>query len=162
MIRRKNLNRSGSWVVAVLLGLLAAPPLGLASESQEPELETRVFIVKYKTVEDVVFLVRHAMGEHGSLTIQARIRVVTITDEPASLEQIGRLIVALDLPPRHVHLAVQLLMGSQEPDPEDRAPNTRVPRMPGIDRDLRHTLALTSWTDYRLLGSASFTAAEGE
>ena len=39
----------------------------------------------------------------------------------------------------------------------------KAPRMPGIDRDLRTTLGVTSWTDYEeLLGSASFTTAEGE
>lgn len=148
--------------VLVVVALLAGVPAGLASEDPPPQVETRVFLVKHRAVEEVALLVRPALGDQGSVTMQPRIKLVTVTDEPARLDQISRLIASFDIPPRHVHLAVSLLMGRQEPDPEDRSPTMRAPRMPGIDRDLRQALALTSWTDYSLLGSASFTAAEGE
>ena len=149
------------WPVAVvLLAALLLPPVGLAEDG--PELETRVFKVQFKPLEDVILLVRNALGEHGSLTLQPRLRAVIVTDEPALLDRVAQLITSFDVPPRQVHLAVQLLMGSHEDTPEKRKAAPGTPRLPGIDRDLRNTLGLTSWTDYDLLGSATFTTAEGE
>jgi hypothetical protein len=149
---------------AVLLVLLAAATLGGGpTTAAEPELETRVFVVEFKPLEDVILLVRDVLGENGSLTMQPRLRAVTITDESARLDRIGRLLETFDVPPRQVELAVQLLMGSREDGPEGAARRPRVPSLPGIDRALIKTLITTTqWTDYRLLGSAAFTAAEGE
>jgi hypothetical protein len=147
-------------VILVLLAVLVLPPVGLADD--DPELETRVFKVQFRSVDDVVLLVRNALGENGSLTLQPRLKAVIVTDEPALLDRVAQLIASFDVPPRQVHLAVQLLMGSHEQAPEKRRNAPGAPRLPGIDRDLRNTLGLTSWTDYNLLGSASFTTAEGE
>ncbi len=147
-------------VILVLLWALVLPPAGLAAD--EPELETRVFKVQFKPVVDVVLLVRNALGENGSLTLQPRLKAVIVTDEPVLLDRVAQLIASFDVPPRQVHLAVQLLLGSHEKAPEKRKSAPGAPRLPGIDRDLRNTLGLTSWTDYELLGSASFTTAEGE
>ena len=147
-------------VILVLLAALVLPSVGLAVD--EPELETRVFKVQFRSVEDVVLLVRNALGENGSLTLQPRLKAVIITDEPVLLDRVAQLIASFDVPPRQVHLAVQLLLGSNEKAPEKRRSAPEAPRLPGIDRDLRNTLGLTSWTDYELLGSASFSTAEGE
>ncbi len=147
-------------VILVLLAALVLAPVGLAAD--EPELETRVFTVQFRSVTDVVLLVRNALGENGSLTLQPRLKAVIVTDEPVLLDRVAQLIASFDVPPRQVHLAVQLLMGSHEKDPEKRRSAPGAPRLPGIDRDLRDTLGLTSWTDYELLGSASFTTSEGE
>jgi hypothetical protein len=147
-------------VILLLLAVLALPSVARAAD--DPELETRVFEVQFKSVEDVVLLVRNALGENGSVTLQPRLKAVIVTDEPALLERLAQLIATFDVPPRQVHLAVQLLMGSQDEAPETRTTAPGAPRLPGIDRDLRNTLGLTSWTDYDLLGSASFTTAEGE
>jgi hypothetical protein len=147
-------------VILVLLAALVLPPLGFAEDG--PELETRVFKIQFKSVDDVVLLVRNALGENGSLTLQPRLKAVIVTDDPALLDRVGQLIASFDVPPRQVRLAVQLLMGSHEETPEKRKAAPAAPRLPGIDRDLRNTLGLTSWTDYDLLGSATFTTAEGE
>ncbi len=147
-------------LILVLPAALLLPPVGLSAD--EPELETRVFQVQFKPVVDVVLLVRNALGENGSLTLQPRLKAVIVTDEPVLLDRVAQLIASFDVPPRPVHLAVQLLLGSHEKAPEKRNSAPATPRLPGIDRDLRSTLGLTSWTDYELLGSASFTTAEGE
>jgi len=144
----------------LLLAVLMLPTMGLTADV--PELETRVFTVQFRPVEDVVLLVRNALGDNGSLTLQPRLKAVIVTDEPALLDRVAQLIISFDVPPRQVHLAVQLLMGSHDEAPEKRNTTPGAQRLPGIDRDLRDTLGLTSWTDYELLGSASFTTAEGE
>ena len=147
-------------VILVLLAVAFLPSMSLAAEA--PELETRVFTVQFRQVEDVVLLVSSLLGENGSLTLQARLKAVIVTDEPALLDRVAQLIASFDVPPRQVHLAVQLLMGSHDDAPEKRKTAPGVQRLPGIDRDLRDTLGLTSWTEYELLGSASFTTSEGE
>jgi hypothetical protein len=149
--------------VALLLCAVAAQPAGAAADPvEEPELETRVFSVQFKPIEDVVLLVRNVLGENGSLTLQPRLKAVIVTDEPALLERVAQLIESFDVPPRQVHLDVQLLMGSLGKPPEKQKLQPGVRRLPGIDRDLRDALGNLIWTDYDLLGSASFTTAEGE
>jgi hypothetical protein len=130
-----------------------------------PALATRAFPIRYREVDDAIRLVRPLLGEGGSLTLQPRLRAITITDEPARLDRMAEVLAAFDVPPRRVNLAVSLIMGSKGdggPSGEElERPRRAVPRLPGFDSTLR-ALEHTVWTDYRLLGSASFTAAEGE
>jgi len=151
------------WIAA-LVGLLILS--FLPAQAQDPpaaSMESRVFTVRFKTVDDVMVLLRPLMGEDGSLTMQPRLRAVTVTDEPERLDRMAQVLSTFDVPPRHVRLAVQLLLGSQEPGPEEGDGVTpRSARLPGIDGMLIETLNLTNWPHYRVLGSTTLTVAEGE
>jgi len=151
------------WIAA-LVGLLILSFLPVqAQDPSAASMETRVFTVRFKTVVDVVVLLRPLMGEDGSLTMQPRLRAVTVTDEPERLDRMAQVLSTFDVPPRHVRLAVQLLLGSQEPGPEEGDGVTpRSARLPGIDGMLIETLNLTNWPHYRVLGSTTLTVAEGE
>ena len=153
-------------LAALALAVLVAPqlPVRAAQTTDREPTETKVFYVRFKPVEDIVLLVRNLLGDDGSVTIQPRLKAVTISDQPHRLRRIEEVIRAFDVPPRQVHLAVQLILGTQRKQtgsPDERMPPRRR-ILPGIDEEVDGLIRLTPWTDYELLGSASFTAAEGE
>lgn len=146
-------------IAVLLIGLLL--PGGLV-RGQDPGLDTRVFTARYKSVDDVLLLIRPLLGSEASVTLQPRLRTLTVTDEPARLEKIAAVLNAFDVPPRRVSLAVSLILGSKGVDVSEPLERPRRPQpLPGFDATLK-ALEHTVWTDYRLLGSASFATAEGE
>jgi len=146
-------------VVALLIGALLS---GGAVPGQTSALDTRMFTVRYKSVDDFLLLIRPLLGSEASVTLQPRLRTVTVTDEPARLAKIASVLRTFDVPPRRVNLAVSLILGTKGGDVvEPLQRPRRPPTLPGFDDTLK-ALEHTVWTDYRLLGSASFATSEGE
>jgi len=142
-----------------LLALLLLLSLGTASFGAT--LEHRMFHIRHKPADEAVQVARPLLGPEGSVTLQPGLRTVTVTDERPRLERIARAIQEFDAPPRHVSVAVQLLVGTHAGE-GPVAPGPAAPLSPAIDRPLRDALGVTSWNEYRLLGSGSLTAVEGE
>lgn len=124
-------------------------------------LEHRIFRIRNQPADEAVQVARLLLGPDGSVTLQPGLRTVTVTDERPRLERIARAIQEFDAPPRHVNIAVQLLVGTRAGE-GPAGPGGAVPMNPAIDRPLRDALGVTSWNEYRLLGSGSLTAIEGE
>ena len=142
----------------VVLAMLSAGP----TSGEETGLETRVFTVRYKAVEDALLLIRPLLGDDASVTLQPRLRTLAVTDEPARLDRVAGILTSFDVPPRRVTLAVSLILGTRSGRDGEVFQRARPPRtLPGFDSTVR-ALEHTVWTDYRLLGSASFATSEGE
>ena len=92
-----------------LLALLLLLSLGTASFGAT--LEHRMFRIRHKPADEAVQVARPLLGPEGSVTLQPGLRTVTVTDERPRLERIARAIQEFDAPPRHVSVAVQLLIG---------------------------------------------------
>ena len=157
------MTRRAPLALCLLLAVLAGPVPGNAQEEgQSPELESWVYQIRFKTTKDVAILLQPLLGEHGAVTLQPGQRTVTVMDEPARVARIIEVIRAFDVAPRHVHLALQLIMGTQKADDEGFERHRPRQILPGIDITLIETLEQTRYNEYELLASASFTTAEGE
>jgi hypothetical protein len=109
-------------------------------------LEHRIFHIKNKPADEAVQVAGRCSGPDGSVTLQPRLRTVTVTDERPASSRIERAILEFDTPPRRVNVAVQLLVrthAGEGPVPRD----LRRRSSPGIDRTLRDALGVTSWND---------------
>ena len=119
-------------------------------------LVTRVFTLRYKSVDDAYLLVSPWLTPRGSLRAAPHQKTLTITDTPDGVKQAETLIGGFDLPPRVVQVAVQLILASAEK-------NAIVPTPPPIKGVVDRLNALsTRWSDYRLVGDARVLGTEGE
>ena len=66
---------TGLLILAVLWVSVGSPP---ALGADSPQIENRVFEIRYKRVEDIVVLIRHLMGPQGSLRLHPRLNTITL------------------------------------------------------------------------------------
>lgn len=85
--------------------LLSVQPLRAAEE----EANVRVFVLKHKRVEEAALLIRPHLTGSASITLSQKLNAMTVTDQPAKLEQIGKVLAAFDAPPRGFTFAVKLV-----------------------------------------------------
>jgi len=146
--------RARGWLLPAL-GLVAAlclpAPAGAASEEG---LETRIFNVRFKPVEEVILLIEPYIGERGSYMVQPRLKAITIRDEPERVARIEGIIARFDQPPRSVRLVIQLLDAAEAP-PVDAPRRGRGTRVPSLIDDV------TKWSEVSVIGSASIIGVEG-
>ncbi len=160
------MSAKGTRLALALVVLVALPAGPARGDDDDPaqHLETRVFPMRYRAVDDAVLLIRPLLGDDASVSFRPRLRAITVTDEPARLDRIALLLRGFDVPPRRVNLVVSLFLGTKggaDGEQFQRA-RPRPPRpLPGFDATIA-TLQHTVWTEYRLLGSAAFATAEGE
>jgi hypothetical protein len=119
-------------------------------------LETRVFNIRFKDVDDVYVLISPYLGPLGSIKVQPRQRTLSVLDAPAHLDRIAAIVAAYDVPPRSVEVSVQLILASAGGGSPEPAP----PPIRGVI-DKLNALS-TRWSDYRLVGNAKVLGVEGE
>jgi type II/III secretion system protein len=117
---------------------------------------TRVFNIRYRSVDEVYMMISPVLGPHGSIRAEPHQRTITVVDAPGTLDTIARTIAAYDVPPRSVEVAIQLIMASSSPVPPAPAP----PTIRGVIDKL--TALSTRWNDYRMVGDARVLGTEGE
>jgi type II/III secretion system protein len=146
---------------AVLAIVLLVGPSGASTPqtgegSPTPHLPTQLFTIRFKDVNDTYLLIEPLLSARGSVQMQPRLRTLAVTDDPETLRKIEELIQGYDLPPRNVEVALQLILASTA----EKAPDKISPRIRGVIEKLNEIS--TKWSDYRLLGTATVTASEGE
>ncbi len=148
--------RLGRACLFIVIMLSAPGLLHLGAESGKTEsFPTRLFTVRFKDVNDVYLLIEPLLSAKGSVQMQPRLKTLAVTDDEATLRKIGEMIRGYDLPPKNVEVAFQLILASADKPPEKISPRIR-----GVIEKLNELS--TRWSDYRLLGSATITASEGE
>jgi len=147
-------------VRAGLLGLLLFlcsgslhPQSGPEAGEQRPP--TQLFTVRFKDINDVYLLIEPLLSAKGSVSMQPRLKTLAVTDDEDTLRRVEEMIRSYDLPPKNVEVTLQLILASTESQPEKISPRIR-----GVIEKLNEIS--TRWSDYRLLGSATVTASEGE
>ena len=118
-------------------------------------LPTQLFAVRFKDVNDVYLLIEPLLSARGSVQMQPRLKTLAVTDDEETLKKIEAMIQSYDLPPKNVDVALQLILATTEKQPEKISPRIR-----GVIEKLNEIS--TRWSEYRLLGSTTITASEGD
>lgn len=127
--------------------LFAALPLGAADEAA-----VRVFVLKHKRVEEAMLLIRPHLSESASITLTQKLNAMTVTDHPAKLEQVGKVLAAFDTPPRGFTFAIKLVRARAD------VPAGSIAReIGGLGAKLK---SLFQFNDYALIDSAVLRGVE--
>jgi hypothetical protein len=151
--------RPGRRIVC-LLAVLAAVCAAVCAADPEP-VSARAFEVRFKSLADAAELVSPLLSPQGSVTLQPRLKTLTVQDQEAVLDRIAALLKSFDTAPRDVEIAMSLFLGT---DRREQEAGRSIPPQ-AMTRDVRgiaETLGdFTKWNSYEPLGGRAVTAAEG-
>lgn len=148
-------------LAACLLATLAFAPAVANEAPGEDRVATRAFEIKFRSVADASELVSPLLSAEGTVTLQPRLRVLTVRDRGSILEQVASVLEAFDVPPRNVEVTVGLFLGTDRRD-QEAGRRTAAPVPSREVRGVSETLGdFTKWNEYAPLGSRAITGAEG-
>ena len=142
--------------------LVAGPPL-LAADAPPSEgpVSARAYEVKFKSLADAAELVSPLLTPQGSVTLQPRLKTLTVQDRVSILDRVASLLASFDVAPRNVEIAMSLFLGTDRREQEAG----RVIPPSSMTRDVRGIAEalgdFTKWNAYEPLGGRAVTGAEG-
>ena len=150
---------------ALLASLLALAGMrAIAADTAAPSgdpVSARAFSVKYKSLSDAAELVSPLLSPQGTITLQPRLKTLTVQDHVGVLDRIDALLKSFDTAPRSVEIAMSLFLGTDRREQEAGRtvpPQTTTREVRGIAETLGD---FTKWNSYEPLGGRAVTAAEG-
>ena len=137
---------------AISLGALPLPAAE-APSGNAADATVRVFVLKYKRVEEAALLIRPHLSDSASVTLTQRLNAMTVTDREENLKTIARVIAEFDAPPRGFTFAVKLVRARA-----DVPAGTMAREIGGLGAKLK---SMFQFNDYALIDSATMQGAEG-
>ncbi len=134
----------------------AADPAGAA----EP-ISARAFEVKFKSLADASELIGPLLTPQGTVTLQPRLKTLTVQDQASVLDRVGSLLASFDIAPRNVEIAMSLFLGTDRREQEAGRilpPSSMTKDVRGIAETLGD---FTKWNAYEPLGGRAVTGVEG-
>ena len=135
----------------------AAPAPAEAADS----LSARAYEVKFKTLADAAEMVSPLLSVDGTVTLQPRLKTLTIQDRAAVLDRVASLLLSFDVAPRNVEIAMSLFLGT---DRREQEAGRSIPSS-SLTTDVRGIAEalgdFTKWNAYEPLGGRAVTGAEG-
>ena len=135
-------------LAALVAFALVALPLFAAEEAS-----VRVFVLKYKRVEEAALLIRPHLSESASITLTQRLNAMTITDREANLKTVAKVLAEFDAPPRGFDFAVKLIRARA-----DVPAGSIEKEIGGLGAKLK---SMFQFNDYSLIDSAVIKGTEG-
>jgi hypothetical protein len=147
--------------LTILALMFAWGPFALAADAVADPVSARAFPVKYKSLGDAAEIISPVLSRDGAVTLQPRLKTLTVQDRVSVLDRIGPLLASFDTAPRNVEISMSLFLGT---DKREQEAGRNVPST-AMTRDVRgiaETLGdFTKWNSYEPLGGRAVTAAEG-
>ncbi len=132
---------------------LAAFVISATALRAADDASVRVYVLKYKRVEEAALLIRPNLSESASITLTQKLNAMTVTDRPETLDQIGKVLAAFDVPPRGFTFAVKLVRARAD------VPEGSIAReIGGLGAKLK---SMFQFNDYALIDSVVLRATEG-
>jgi hypothetical protein len=150
----------------VALGIVLLAGLAGAARAADPQpasdaVSARAYEVKFKSLADAAELVSPLLSREGTLTLQPRLKTITVQDRVSVLGRVAALLQSFDLAPRNVEISLSLFLGT---DKRAQEAGRTVPPS-AMTRDVRgiaETLGdFTKWNAYEPLGGRAVTGVEG-
>ena len=151
-------------VVAAAVVVFAAVGATLAAPTPDPAsdpISARAYDVKYKSLADAAELVSPLLTPQGSVTLQPRLKALTVQDRVSVLDRVAALLLSFDVAPRNVEITMSLFLGTDRREQESGRsipPSSMTTDVRGIAETLGD---FTKWNAYEPLGGRAVTGVEG-
>ena len=147
--------------ILLAVGLAAAGSRAADVAPASDPVSARAYEVRFKSLADAAELVSPLLSPQGSLTLQPRLKAITVQDHVSVLGRVAALLTSFDVAPRNVEIALSLFLGT---DKRAQEAGRSVPPS-SMTRDVRgiaETLGdFTKWNAYEPLGGRAVTGVEG-
>ncbi len=157
---RRALHLVAAAAIAVI-GSLGATLAAPAPASASDPISARAYDVKYKSLADAAELVSPLLTPQGSVTLQPRLKALTVQDRVSVLERVAALLASFDVAPRNVEITMSLFLGTDRREQESGRsipPSSMTTDVRGIAETLGD---FTKWNAYEPLGGRAVTGVEG-
>ena len=134
------------------LALRAAEPVP-APRKAPADASVRVFVLKYKRVEEAALLIRPHLSDSASVTLTQKLNAMTVTDRDENLKTIAKVIADFDSPPRGFTFAIKLVRARA-----DVPAGTMAQEIGGLGARLK---SMFQFNDYSIIDSAVMQGVEG-
>jgi hypothetical protein len=131
----------------------ALPSLATPGKSASEEVAVRVFVLRWKRIEEAALLIRPHLSDSASVTLTQKLNAMTITDREENLKTIAKVLAEFDVPPRGFTFAVKLVRARA-----DVPEGSMAQEIGGIGAKLK---TMFQFNDYALIDSTTFQGAEG-
>ena len=144
-----------SFAAVTAFAFLALAPVAAASGPAEaaPGAVVKVFVLKYKRVEEAALLIRPHLSESASITLAPRLNAITVTDREENVRTVGKVLTDFDVPPRGFTFAVKLVRARA-----DVPAGSMAQEIGGLGAKLK---TMFQFNDYALIDSALLKGSEG-
>jgi hypothetical protein len=139
--------------VAISLNALALCAAEPAARSAPADASVRVFVLKYKRVEEAALLIRPHLSDSASITLTQKLNAMTVTDRDENLKTIAKVIADFDSPPRGFTFAIKLVRARA-----DVPAGTMAQEIGGLGARLK---SMFQFNDYSIIDSAVMQGVEG-
>lgn len=136
------------FIAALAAFSLCAPALFAAEEAA-----VKVFVLKYRQVEEAALLIRSHLSPAGTVTLTPRLKAITVTDREENLRTIRKVIADFDIPPRGFTFALKLVRARA-----DVPAGSIAQEIGGLGAKLKQ---LFQFNDYSLIDSTVLRGVEG-
>lgn len=136
------------FIAALAAFSLCAPVLFAAEEAA-----VKVFILKYRQVEEAALLIRSHLSPAGTVTLTPRLKAITVSDREENLRTIRKVIADFDTPPRGFTFALKLVRARA-----DVPAGSIAQEIGGLGAKLKQ---LFQFNDYSLIDSTVLRGVEG-
>jgi len=133
-------------LLALSLALFALPALA-------EELSVKVFVLRYRRVEEAALLIRGQLSDAASVTLTQRLNAMTVTDRDDNLKRVAKVLADFDIPPRGFTFAIKLVRARA-----DVPAGSMSREIGGLGAKLK---SLFQFNDYSLIDSALLRGVEG-
>ncbi len=147
--------RKASFFAALVAFAFVAFPLAVEAADPKPSdgAAVRVFVLKWRRVEEAALLIRPHLSDSASVTLTQKLNAMTVTDRDENLKTIAKVLAEFDVPPRGFTFAVKLVRARA-----DIQAGSMAQEIEGLGAKLK---ALFHFNDYTLIDSAVVQGAEG-
>lgn len=144
------------FAAVMAISLLALAPTAAGAGPADPvhAAAVRVFVLKYKRVEEAALLIRPHLSESASVTLTKGLNAITVTDREENVRTIAKVLADFDVPPRGFTFAVKLVRARA-----DVPAGSISQEIGGLGAKLK---TMFQFNDYALIDSAVFQGAEGK
>jgi len=136
------------FFIAALAAFSLCAPLRAADEAA-----VKVFVLKYRQVEEAALLIRSHLSPAGTVTLTPRLKAITVTDREENLRTIRKVIADFDTPPRGFTFALKLVRARA-----DVPAGSIAQEIGGLGARLKQ---LFQFNDYSLIDSTVLRGSEG-
>jgi len=83
----------------------------------DQKLEEKTFTLRFKDLNEATIKIRPFISSQGAILIRPQLKQLVVKDFPSNLEQIEKVIRALDLPPKQLVIAIHFIEASKASQP---------------------------------------------
>jgi len=120
---------------------------------EEEVIQSKSYKIKFKTVEEVASVIEPLLSQRGTITLQPKNRIITVSDAAQNLSEIENMLISFDVPSPGVKMFFKLIYAEKKEKAEE------MKNVPDYILKMRN---IFQYTDYEVIDEFLIESIEGD